>query len=339
MCKTSAPNRLKPSILTRCLAADTAGDTAVALLVLLLLYAAVDLVELNAMVGSSSSGLIYTYLFRLPTAAALLLPFAVALGVSLRYARLRQTGEWEAMQSAGISPLTTYKRLLVVSGGAVLLGAALCLFIGPLGTARFEARMRTIATVSSSTCAGGWTKQKFGFVHFDCRGRVDTVIELDETGRAIARHAAWSAEKVVKPPAPPPLNNLWGQSLTYPALERTLSETTQMGLSGDGLRAERALRVAAILACFLVPAAALALLFVRESVGGRTGRAVLVGIVVTVVYWSMCAAVWNGVAAGLRREIWLSVGVPAAFALISGLGWTGLKLRSRWGLVKNSTNK
>lgn len=323
------------------------------LALLLVLYSAVDLVELKSTAKLDALGLLKAYLFKLPATSGLLLPSAAALGAGIRAARLRRTGEWDAMQAVGISPRAVFFRMLFVSFCCIPLALFLSFEAGPRATARFESYMRQFDKSPSKDCEGRWTRQAFGYARFGCDNLPDTIIQTDRPGHAEARYSKidnknrqgakqdkwiiWDKDgqrtthppkafldpkHLLKPVAAPLGNMLLGQSLTYIELEKALADARRMGVSEAPLRAERALRAAASLACGVMPAVLLGLLFLLKT--SRTGRAVLLGIFVTILYWIFSTAAWNGVAAGLCSELWLAVGVPIGFIFLFGalpLGW------------------
>ena len=340
MRKASSPRRLTSSVLTRRLAGDVSVDIGLSLLILTAVYTAVDLVEIHAWVRTDDGTLFGNYFYKLPTVASMLFPSAAALGIGIRIARLFQSGELRAMESVGISPVTTIRRLLLVPLFALPLIAAVSLFIGPWGIARFETRLQPVIHHSSLDADRVWTRQPFGFLLFAEDGHKAAAFLTSADGGVAAQmvaergklegdmHTVWQRrdnnippggmrtliEDAPAPPTAPAANNLWGQDLDWFALNRAILTSGEMGLSRCMLQAERALRVATLLACIAVPAGTAVLLLLLGI--RRTGRAVFLGICTGAAYWAVCAAAWNGVAAGVLSDSWLTLGAPAFYSLL-----------------------
>ncbi len=331
--------RIEPAILSKYIAVKTAVDTGVATILLVLLYAAADLVEVRAMSGIGIIELLQCYLYKLPSVASLLLPSAAGFGIAYETASLHRSGEWEAMQASGVSNWKTTARLLVVSMFLVPIAWVLSFWIAPLMTARFESHIRRFEK-NPPPCLPSWTRHDRDLVRFDCNRQVDTVIgnfpegngirrmsqmgAADETNQNIPQIAVWDKAdgwysnrgfledfSVFPQPVDAPLvNNLPGQSLTFAELNRAVLNTEQMGLSSAPLRAERSLRVAVVLACFIVPLGVLVLLTAFGI--SRAGPSILLCIAFAVVYWMISAIAWRGAAQGAWSDLWPASGAPLA---------------------------
>jgi hypothetical protein len=337
--------RFCPAILSTYLAVKVAVDTVVALGLLILLYSAADLVEVKSMTRMDLFSLFHSYLYRLPSTATLLLPLAAALGVSFEKAALHRSGEWDAMEALGISPVRTTFRLLLVSMCCVFLAVFLSFWLAPVSTSSFESQMR-LYDKAKKLLSDGWISSEIGYIRIAGDGQIQTVIRTNSSGNAVSRWerierngiksnevapaAVWEATSgwrtgqgfpampaiIPKPPARPPVNDLVGQSLTYFELERAVINAERMGISGASLRAERGLRWAIIVACFIIPSGVLGLLISFRIC--RAGPSILLCMVSTVVFWLLLAVAWNGTVQDMWSAGWPAVGVPVGFCILTG---------------------
>lgn len=286
--------------LQRYLASVTLLRAGGALLLVCLVYVSVDLVEARSMAAVPARDLLAAYPFKLPEVVGQMLPLALLFGVLLALSSLRRGGEWEALRSAGLSPLQLGLGLLLVPLAGVALSVPLVGWLGPAGSARFASAVGLEA--AGDAVRAPWTVRADGALvraGRDRAGRV--VIERDPDGQVSSYRLAG--------------DRIWrrGQGWSIersPAVGRDerVPETSPSG-------ADAALRLALIAASALVPLLGLLLALGWEE--GRATRLVALGLAVGAAYWLVLAAAWNGAVLGAWSALWVSVGVPVLFCVLS----------------------
>ena len=103
---------------------------------LLSLYVAVDYTEVTSLTGSAEVYRVYWY--KLPEIASHLLPLVLTAGVLLTVTHGKCTGEWVALQLAGISTFRLFLWLMLPATLLLPITFFNCHFIAPAGVAKFE---------------------------------------------------------------------------------------------------------------------------------------------------------------------------------------------------------
>lgn len=312
---------------------------------MMLVFAAIDVVEVSAMTGFNGAGLV-AYRLKLPALVGLLLPVALVIGVQLTQSSLKKSGEWVAALASGISPASWGVRLMGIPLIAAVGATPLVLDLGPRMLARFH---DSIGALGPATTSGEsqWVKQGRWLIRMGADDTPDLVLSRDGVGRALSRWTVptdrereapvatwhrgtgWRREPVsdhlrdglshlphrhVTPKAA----MLPGDTLPIGALSAAIRNARSLGRPARLLEAERALRVALILGCLVMPLVGVGLsLSSREQ---RASRLIALGLGVTATYWFLATLAWHGVALGLLSFGWLAGGVPGLFLVIAGVG-------------------
>jgi lipopolysaccharide export LptBFGC system permease protein LptF len=331
--------------LSRYLAALALPRCAGTLVLVAVIYASVDLVEVGSLTGVSAVRLLLAYPFKLPSVAAQVLPLALIIGVLLTLSSLRRGGEWEALRSAGLSPRRLAVGLLVVPIiGAVLL-VPVVEWLGPAASLAFERRITSGGEPAAETAV--WSADDRGSLSRadPSSGCPDLLIERDADGRATAfesrergrgngqdpetivwrlglgwtRRASTAAGQRCQPSAVSAWSGsaigLGGASLSRGRLSETIDRLEGRGRDATELRAQGALRVALIEACLIVPLLGLLLALGWDE--ARATRLTALGLAVGAAYWLALATAWNGAVLGVWSPLWLSVGVPILFGMFA----------------------
>jgi hypothetical protein len=306
--------------LHRYLATAALLPTAGTLLLIAGIYACVDFVEMGSLSAVPAGRLVLSYPLKLPTVAAHVLPLALLLGVLLALSGLRRGGEWEALRSAGLSPLRLGLGLLVVPLAGAVLALPVVEWLGPTALQRFDAGAGLDRSAADTESV--WTVDREGtLVRRDGTGRCAKLeIERDSEGRATAfsvdsfawrRGAGWgSAEQVVE------CGRQGAADLALASLDRS------DGLAGASLpRAELGLAIERL------ERSGRDATPLRAQGAGRATRLVALGLAVGAAYWLALATAWNGAVLGAWSELWISLGVPALFAVVAA----GAALRAARG--------
>jgi lipopolysaccharide export LptBFGC system permease protein LptF len=318
--------------LYRYLALTTLPRFTGALLLVCVVYASIDLVEAGSLTRVPAGQLLGAYPLKFPSIAAQMLPLALLFGVLLALSSLRLHGEWDALRSAGLSPLRLSPGLLAVPLLGVLVGLPLIEWLAPAGLARYQAAVG--AAPLDEAGRPRWSVEPDGAL--TRTGGGDTaplVIERDENGRAvsfeedgrswrrgrgwgIAGDAASSAAAVVVADIPTPApGQLAGSSLTRFELSRTIHALESSGRDASPWAAQGALRLALIAACLVVPL--LGLMIALGWSEGRASRLIALGLLVGAAYWLALATAWNGAVLGVWSVLWVSAGVPVLFGVLA----------------------
>ena len=302
---------------------------------LLGVYVLIDAIETASSARLPVTAIAAVYLFKLPLVAAHVAPLACAFSVLLAYGVFKRRGEWDAAAAAGIGPLAMLAGLAAIPLAIALAAIPLVHAFAPWSLARFEEE-----TSASSAGAAGtwWARDGRALVKWqDADGDPPTgiAIERGPDGRATSwrgacrggqvctwqREVGWreggtvSATVGFKEPARAPRPSAYGfggASLASSEIRDLARDLETHGQNAHALRAELALRTAVAAGVAIVPALALALAFAFGT--SRDTRLVGVGLVAAAAYWFVLAAAWNGVALGALSPLWVSAGVPGAFA-------------------------
>ncbi len=328
-------------VLNRYLAVGGLKRSLAVLLLLTLIYTAVDIVEIRSLSGDAGGP---RYLLKLPSLFGLLMPIALVLGGQLQIAALKKRGEWIAALSSGISPRSLAGSLLLPPAAGGIVAAWLVLYAGPGMLARWDQ-----GTERPPPETGEWVRDGNALLKTDADGAPLLVIERDAAGRPTARFDKaspahhWRASKgweestaVAGWPRPvialPDRRTggsptvLPGATLTLTQLDDEIRLRRRLGHVVTSLEAERALRFALIAACLLLPLATLGLAV--PSPESRASRLVAAGLVASLLYWMLAAAAWNAVAMGLLPPRGLSAAVPLLFLALTA-AVLGLRRRIR----------
>jgi len=331
--------------LHRYLASLTLVRAAGALVLVCGVYASIDLVEAGSLASVPGGELLTAYPLKLPGIAAQMLPLALLFGVLLALSRLRRGGEWDALRSAGLSPLRASVGLIAVPVLGALLALPLVEWLGPIGLARFQDAAGI--TSAGDNAQPQWTRTAGGALRRSAGSREPAIsIERDAEGRVLAyrrgdaawrRGAGWGAAEPQRSGPPgvsgetasmPAAGALAGAELTRPALERAIDALEVTGRDASALLAQGALRVALVAGCLLAPL--LGLLIALRSEEDRASRLIALGLAVGAAYWLAVAVAWNGAVLGAWSARWVSIGAPILFlAVVSVLTVTVLRAGSR----------
>ncbi len=330
---------LRVLLLTRYVAGGTFWRAGAALLVLLVVFISIDIVETTARVRAPEGAVVFWYLLKLPSVAALLLPLALTLGASLEVASLKNSAEWDAMSASGISPRKSFSRLLAAPLVATLLAVPLYTHLGPGALSMFARRVDP-ENDEEEDPRDEWFLSGGKFVKQDGKRQQGTVIE-GSRGWASARYdfslgshtdkaLVWRQDggfryeplreeirSIPRPPAPEPAAAgmfLAGANLTAPKLAERIARLQSAGHPTAPYEAEQALRIALILACFLLPFGALLItLGTKEE---RATRLTGIAIAAAVLFWLLVATAWNGALLDIWPPWILSLGAPALFLFL-----------------------
>jgi lipopolysaccharide export LptBFGC system permease protein LptF len=331
---------MKHRRLTRYLAANVFSRSLVACVLSVVVYAAIDLVEASSLAGASDA-LVIVYLFKLPSVLVHVLPLSVLVGAQLTLATMRDSGQWDAMRSCGLSPLKLIGSLLVVPCGAVVLSFFFATWIAPMGMAVWQNRLGLDSDKTKNQQVGSakWIVRNGIFIKhgedFDLRiartpdGRPTNLVEtrqgsVDGTDMVWKHGRGWQKEIRVKNADGGDSNALLqeayalsatgilGNSLTAADLFTVIPLAAERGLNAAPLKAEAALRVALIAACIVLPLLCLGMSIGRET--SSASRLVGLGIAAAVAYWLCLAIVWNSAVAGVLAPYWVYAVVPLLFA-------------------------
>jgi lipopolysaccharide export LptBFGC system permease protein LptF len=319
--------------LQRYLAAVTLPRAGGALLLICLVYGSIDLVEAGSLTEVEAGELLLAYPAKLPAIAAQMLPLALLFGVLLAVSSLRRGGEWDALRSAGLSPVRLSPGLLAIPLLGTVLAVPLVEWLGPRGIEHYQASVGWGS--SGEEERGRWTVSAGGsLVRLDGGGAPQISIGRDADGRVVEyriagarvwrRGAGWSSEAAsIASPSDPGqagaasagLGQPAGAELTRADLERIVDDLERSGQDASALVSQGALRIALIAACLLVPLLGLLLAFGWNE--GRASRLIALGLAVGAAYWLAVATAWNGAVLGAWSALWISAGVPVAFAVLS----------------------
>jgi hypothetical protein len=318
------------------------------LVLVAVIYLAIDIVEVKSSSHVSTDEWLLWYGFKLPSLVGLLMPIGLVLGVQLMTATLRKSGEWDAVLASGISPRFIVSRMMVTPLAASLLAALLLLFVGPLMLAVWNAKLTPLPRSRNGPTEAKWVKIERRLVKLDRHREPIVVLERDARGRPTALYrsprsdapgAAWTpSDGWSARPMPPHLRTvtaaisrpfeecsrtvLPGATLTIGQLASEILNRRSLGISGALLEAERALRFAVIAACLVLPLTMLLICYrTREP---RASRLVASGLCVAVLYWLLASAAWNGVSFGLVPPVGLALLVPLLFVSLALL-FAGLR--------------
>lgn len=336
-----SPRRiLHISLIARYMALGTLQRAGISLLVLLVVFISIDIVETAALARVQGGAIVLWYLLKLPSVAALLLPLALALGVSLQLASLKNSDEWDAMSAGGICPWASFSRLMATPLLVTLLAVPLYTHVGPGALSMFARRIAS-ENREERDSQEDWFLLDGRFVKLDRKHQRGTVIER-KAGRASVRYdftlgqgaetaLVWRQEggfcnepmpeeirSIPRPPRAEPAAPgilVAGAALTRPKLAERIAALRSAGYPTAPYEAEQALRVALILACFLLPFGALLV-----SLGAGVERATrLTGIAIAaaVLFWLIVATAWNGAHLGVWPTWMLSHGAPALFLVLA----------------------
>lgn len=319
----------------------------IALLLLSLIYIAIDFVEAQNRGAAPESA----YLFRLPMVLSHMLPIALVLGVQALIAGLRTRGEWNAFLAVGIGPERLGLYLLLIPLIAMPFQYLMQSLIVPQSHAAWQNAAggeRLRPDLGGDLGARNWCLQENLLIKREGTTGSRIVISRTESGvpllfqseRVGQRQDAvrewqyghgWVFGRSSAPDATEDrlcaaggFQGKWAtdsdphpQELTTEALRTFLLVARHGGHPTRHLEAEIALRMALTLSCLLVPFLALGM-----TVGGqesRHGRIVGLGLLSVFAYWLMVTVAWNGALAGLWCSEWLSLGVPSLTLILGGL--------------------
>ncbi len=308
---------------------------AVALCLLIAVYAVIDAAEARSLAtGAVDGSLLRYHALRFPAIATHVMPLAAVLGALLALGALRKHGEWEALLGAGVAP---GRLILGLSVGPLLAAAVmvpLSLELAPCANAAWS-RVASPPADAGVPCGHRWVVLDGGTLARAARaasGWIPTaVVELpggEHRGRRFAVPAdagipatgsrVDSALRTIaaldghdEPPASS-WSGLAGQTMPRAQLDSAISAKRRAGLDVTALEAERALRYGLILACALLPV--LGLLLAAAAGLGRASALSGLALALGVGYWLLTAVAWNGATAGAWPAAWIFPGVPAAFA-------------------------
>ncbi|MCP4601019.1 MAG: LptF/LptG family permease [Proteobacteria bacterium] len=320
---------------TRYLAMSVFIRSSLALVLLAVVYMAIDFVEASSWPGASLGRLVSLYVFRLPMIISQILPLALTLGVLLALASSRSRGEWNAMRSIGISPFGLSTRLLIVPFLGMCFSTLLLAQLAPRALAVWQSGFDPALSVAVSN--SHWCKGGRQIVQEESPLGFRTVIERRPDGSPLlwaragagvsdAETLVWRQANGWQEEAPQELDaaqcaavtkkeilndshtSLPGASLTLVELGIAISQSEKRGISTAPLRAELALRIALIAACLIVPLLGLGLSLAGEE--SRSTRLVGRGIIAATAFWLSLAVAWNGAVVGAWSPTWVSVGIP-----------------------------
>ncbi|MDJ0762174.1 MAG: LptF/LptG family permease [Myxococcota bacterium] len=318
--------------------------SAMCAVVLTAIYAAIDFVEVGSRMDAPMGRLLGLYPTRLPMALIHILPVALSLGVQLTLSSARRSGEWTALRSAGISPLKIAGALMFVPLCSIGLSGALSMHICPWALSKWQA-FETQSMIKLKG-QGTWCRKGAFFVKTgedqdpqlvikrNRRGLPNTIQWIAPQGSRVGsyvwhHHTGWHGPMPLAGPATrctTPLPTA-GAAVSQPfgPVAASLSESEiaiairqfeANGWSAASLRAERALRVALMAACFLVPLLGLGLSFGEVAGGAKlAGRS----LAASLSYWLCLAPAWNGAARGAWSWLVVAVWIPLVFFLIGML--------------------
>ena len=136
-------------------------------LLLIFIYISIDFIEVASALKVPLLDLLAFYPSRLPLIVAHTLPIALTIGVQLTLSSTRRNGEWDAIESAGISKRKIATWLLIVPLFAVFLSALNLMQLTPLSLKSWMKVGKTESITKSSTPV--WCKQD-GFLVSDQSG-------------------------------------------------------------------------------------------------------------------------------------------------------------------------
>ncbi|MDD5307235.1 MAG: LptF/LptG family permease [Deltaproteobacteria bacterium] len=323
----------------RYLVAIVLARSAAALVLLVAVYAAVDVVETSQSFGMEATKAFASYPLRLPTAIVQALPLALLVGVLLALASLRKRGEWDALASAGISPARLAPWLLLAPFAGALLSAPLSRELVPRCLERWQAAAGPTTRAFSEESL--WTKAGRALVRCDggpgCREGViiergdkglplvfstpsgDGARQVWRTGRGWRNEVSRESLRGIADASRFPVAGglFVGAGLPSGRLAAAITAQKAAGRDTAPLEAEQGLRSALALSCLVLPILGLALgLTARrlEEVG-----LIALGLAAAFAYWFVLAATWNGAVLGLWSSEWVGSGVPALFVLLSAV--------------------
>jgi lipopolysaccharide export LptBFGC system permease protein LptF len=325
--------------LTRYLAADVFSKSMVACVLCVVVYTAIDLVEASSLAGTSDM-LATSYVFKLPSVLVHVLPLAVLVGTQLTLANMRSSGQWDAMRSAGISPMKLIGGLLIVPSGAAALSFFLVTWIAPMGMSVWQKRVSSDSReMEHRYGTAKWVVRNGTFIkHGEDGGlRIErspdglpmTLVETRKDaagGKALVwKHGqGWKemilakrtdetgSDTLLKEAYSMSATGILGDSLSAPDLFKAISLAAKRGLNAAPLTAEVALRVALIAACIVLPLLCLGISVGRET--STASRLVGIGIAAAAAYWLCLAIAWNSTVAGVLEPYWVYAVVPVVFA-------------------------
>jgi hypothetical protein len=307
------------------------------LILLTVIYAVFDMVELGTLSSLSFGELMTAYLLKVPSLLSQLLPLALVIGVALNIAALKTSGEWDALAAMGLSPTAVAGRLLIPAVIGTALSLLLVGYIAPYFLNQAEAKTR-----SERTPNGKWVRRDGWMIKVDEAGGVMAAIglpidktlperydryktEIDSNGWKRWRpDTGWEEIASGMPEGPDlsgfssiqsPLGALPGATLSMSALSRTIAALRRLGLSAAPLEAEQALRIVLTIATLLIPIATLGFNICFGD--GEATQLVGQAIALSIGYWIVTAVLWNGVTTGVWSSIYLIVCAPVLFLLFS----------------------
>ncbi len=300
--------------------------SAVALVLLVIVYASIDFVEAASMISLPVGKLIAVYLYRLPMIVGHTLPVALTLGVQVTVARAMRTGEWDAIGVAGVSPMRISGTLAVVPLVATVVSVFLMMHFAPAALKQWSAKAGSAPQATNTKwCKSGDTLVRIGdgqkVVIQRSGGEAASVFSrsVGDVHRHWAKGQGWSegagpvsADCAVESDGfdVQPMVLVGGAS-TLEELDNAIAVGKDRGWSTAPLEGERALRVALALSCLIVPMLALLGSLVLRISG--TTNLITASIAAAVVYWLVLAVAWNGVSLGIWPPVLVSAVLPGFF--------------------------
>jgi lipopolysaccharide export LptBFGC system permease protein LptF len=304
-----------------------------------LIFAAVEVVDLaNVAAGEGArSSFMIRYPLRLPLVVVLISPVAALVAGCWTTVHLRRTGQLTALSAAGLAPVRALGSLPVVGLGWALAVWSLAEVVAPIGLEAWSGgatRPRGAGWVRSGDVLSrgtphdpdvvldvlvftldprGLPEQRIEAARAERRGRGWELVDARVTARG---ERPTSAERLA---APGPLlssgSRASPQELTGPELDRASREARATGVDDAPLTAERGLRAALAVACFLclVLGAAAGVRF-----GSTPGRAAAAVAVIGVFYWLALSSCWTLATTG-RIAGWAVAVVPSAILAVPAL--------------------
>jgi lipopolysaccharide export LptBFGC system permease protein LptF len=323
--------------ITRYLAFNVLTRSVAALALFVVVYSAVDFVEVSSQLRSIGNlagarghlRLFAQYPLRLPMIAAHVLPLSLMIGVQTALSSFRRRGEWNALCSAGLSPIRLAVCLLIIPFIGAFVSSALLAEVSPTALGMWESSFGPNKEGPiNSWCEKGnlliKEEDEAGFglaverdlngapIYYSARSksRADTWT-LDNGWQIGTSHKDSAACGTSARKRAASLLDLQGASLTSKDLGAAILQSENRGWETAPLKAEAALRIALAAACLAVPLLSLGL-----GLGGgepRATRLVGRGVAAAAVFWLFLATAWNGAVVGAWSPVWVSVAVPLIF--------------------------
>jgi hypothetical protein len=288
------------------------------LLLLLTVYAVIDMMELSSFAAHDSNNLWFMYLYRLPMATAHILPLSVTIAGLLTVSRLHRHGEWNALLASGISRVSIVGAMVVSAFFFAAVHFFLVHYWAPAAMLKFEQNMH-IHSSKEACCYLADGRIIFKDDDIDKtiivdrqNGRVSNlcIISNDKTAASLCWNNAekWHADipesfdingRVDIPVTGD--DGITGASKTTGELGEIYSELKSKGLDVKYIRAQLYLRRVMVLFCFTVP---VFIWFLAVILGVYAPvKMVFTGVAGSTFFWGLLVTAWTGASLGIL-PIW-----------------------------------